>query len=92
MRFNKNKNRNFQYLKVKDLRTKEKGVSQCIVYTLTKRVGALSKGKISKLSKIIFYNCSKYKIIHYRSIRKLLIHFVVFITVVFEMHNKMLPN
>ena len=88
MKFNKNKNRNSPYLKVKDLRNEEKGVSQCIAYTLTRIVIALSKVKLSKLSNIKYYNCSKYKIIQYRSIRELLIHFFMFITVVYEVHNK----
>lgn len=84
MKFDKNKNRNSQYLKIKNLRCGEKSVGQCIAYILTKRAIVLFKSKISKLSKIIFYNCSKYKIIQNRSIRKLLIHFVVFINCSFR--------
>lgn len=64
MKFNKNINRNSRYLKVKDLRSEEKGVSQCIAYTLT-RIAIV-------LLKIKFYNCSKYKILQYRSISKVI--------------------
>lgn len=86
MKFNKNKSRISLYLKVKNLRTEKKGVGQFIAYTLTRIVIALSEAKFSKLSNIKFYNYSKYKILQFRSIKKLLIHFFVFITLVYKVH------
>ncbi len=89
MRLNKNNSRISQYLKVKDLRSRGKRISQCIAHTLTRITIVLSQVEISKLSNnqfIKFYTCNKYNIAQNRPIIKLLVHFFVFITFVYKIN------
>ena len=72
MRFNKNKSRISQDLKVNDIRAEEKSVSQCIVHTLTSFAIVLFQVRFSKLSIIQFvkfYYYNKYKIVQNKSIQ-----------------------